>query len=414
MLTARAAAIPSCGRRTHEEYGAIVAGALEGIRIIDASALFAGPIATMMLGDQGADVIKIEPPGGQGDLLRSMGLARGGIASTFHAVNRNKRSIVLDLRDERARRIVHQLVAGADAFIQNYRPGGAARLGVDEASLRGIRDDLVYVSLSAWGEVGPFAQRPAYDSVMQAASGVAASQAAPDGRPELVHSAIIDKVTGLNLAQSITAALFARERSGRGQHVRLNMLDAAVAFLWVDVMQHRTFVGGEVEHKNPWMRLLPTRDGWIILSLNSEANFRSAVRALDAPALGEDPRFQTAKARGTQLDLLFDELTLRTEQQSSQELCDRLAAEDVPHSAVTSLSEIERHPQVVANGTLIERDHAVSGTIRQARPTAEFSETPSSVRRLAPQRGEHTDEILEELGLSATERGELRAAGVVE
>jgi crotonobetainyl-CoA:carnitine CoA-transferase CaiB-like acyl-CoA transferase len=390
------------------------AGALDGVRIIDATALFAGPLATMMLGDQGADVIKIEPPGGQGDLMRSMGIARGGIASTFHAVNRNKRSIVLDLRADEGREILARLVEGADVFVQNYRPGDAARLGVDEATLRARRADLVYVSLTAWGESGPQAQRPAFDSVMQAASGIAASQAGPDGRPQLVRSAIVDKVTGLNLAQCITAALFARSRTGEGQHVHLNMLDCAVSFLWVDGMQHRTFVGDEVELKNPWMHLLPTRDGWLIMSLNSDESFRNAVDVLGDPSLGKDPRFQSVEARGTCLDQLFDEVEKRTARFGTQELCQRLAQADVPHSAVTALADVERHPQVSANRTLLEDDHPVSGRIRHAAPVADFDGTPSSVRRLAPARGEHTDEILGELGLGPDERATLRKAGVVE
>jgi crotonobetainyl-CoA:carnitine CoA-transferase CaiB-like acyl-CoA transferase len=392
----------------------VVAGALEGVRIIDATALFAGPLATMMLGDQGAEVIKIEPPGGQGDLLRTMGITRGGIAATFHAVNRNKRSLVLNLREARGREILGRLVEAADVFAQSFRPGVAARLGADEPTLRARRQDLVYVSLSAWGETGPLSQHPAFDSVVQAASGIAASQAAADGKPELVRNAIIDKVTGLNLAQSITAALYARARTGEGQHVHLNMLDAAVAFLWADVMQHRTFVGHEAGSKNPWLRLLPTRDGWLVMSLNSDENFRAAADALDDPALADDPRFQSVEARGTQLDLLFDELEKRTMRLDSRTLCERLAAADVPHAAVTALEDIETHPQVIANGVLLEADHPASGRIRHAKPVADFDATPSSIRRLAPERSEHTDEILGELGITAAQRQALRADHIIE
>lgn len=391
-----------------------MAGALEGVRIIDATALFAGPLATMMLGDQGADVIKIEPPGGQGDLLRTMGITRGGVASTFHAVNRNKRSIVLDLRDERGREILERLVEGADVFVQNYRPGVAGRLGVDEPRLRERRPDLVYVSLSAWGESGPQAQHPAFDSVMQAASGIAASQAGADGQPTLVRSAIVDKITGLNLAQCITAALFARARTGEGQHVHLNMLDAAVAFLWLDGMQHRTFIGDESKHKNPWLRLLPTRDGWLVLSLSTDQNFQNASRVLGDAELAADPRFQTVESRGTQLDLLFDELEKRTAQWDSRTLCERLAEADVPHAAATPLEDVESHQQVIANGTLLEGLHHASGRIRHAKPVADFDGTPSTIRRLAPGRSEHSDEILDELGVSPEERNALRTDGVIE
>jgi crotonobetainyl-CoA:carnitine CoA-transferase CaiB-like acyl-CoA transferase len=389
-----------------------LAGALDGVRIVDATTMFAGPLATMMLGDQGADVIKVEPPGGQGDLMRSLGMARGGIAATFHAVNRNKRSIVLDLRDPRGAELLGRLVERADVFVQNHRPGVAERLGADEATLRRRRFDLVYVSMAAWGEDGPFAERPAFDSVMQSASGIAASQAGPDGRPDLVRNAVVDKVTGLHLAQAITAALYARERSGEGQHVRVNMLDAAVAFLWLDGMQHRMFVGSESDRRNPWMRLLRTRDGWLILSLNSNPSFRAAMGVLGADDVGADPRYQTAEGRGTSLDGLFDALERYTVEWTSDELCERLARADVPCSPVTALADVERHPQVLANGTLLESDHPVSGRIRHARPVATFDGTPATVRRLAPARSEHADEILAELGLSPADCEALRACGV--
>jgi len=391
-----------------------LAGALEGIRIIDATGLFAGPLATMTLGDQGADVIKIEPPGGRGDLLRKMGILHAGVAATFHAVNRNKRSLVLDLGDERGAAILQRLVAGADVFVHSFRPGVAERLGIDDAALRGIQPDLIHVSLTGWGETGPLAGRPAFDSIMQAASGIAASQAGPDGRPELVRNALVDKVSGLNLAQSITAALFARSRTGEGQHVELNMLDAAVAFLWLDVMQHRTFVGHEVEDRNAWMRLVRTRDGWVILSLNSDAAFSAAVEVLGDPSLGEDPRFQTVHARGTALDALSEAVEQRTLQWETAALCERLAAADVPHAPVTGLDEIETHPQVQANETLTESEHPTLGRVRHTRPVTRFAGTPSSVRRLAPELGEHSEEILAELGFEPAETRELIEAGIVE
>lgn len=407
-------ALVPTGSTGRSREGDAVTGPLDGIRIVDATTLFAGPLATMMLADQGADVIKIEPPGATGDLLRSLGISRGGTSATFHAVNRNKRSLVLDLRDERARAIAHRLVASADVFVHNHRPGGAARLGMDEPALRAVRNDLVYVSLSAWGETGPWARRGAFDSVVQAASGIAAGQAGPDGPPALVRGAVVDKVSGLNLCQAITAALLARARGAPGQHVHMNMLDAAVSFLWLDGMQHRFFVGNESEHENPWMRLLRSRDGWLMLSVNSQANFLGALRALDAGTLADDPRFASAEARGTRLDALFDALEEWTRGLDTATLCERLAAHDVPHAEVTALDAIERHPQVEANGTLVVADHPESGPIRQTRPVARFDATPTSIRRPAPGRGEHTDEILDELGVRSEERATLRADGVVD
>jgi crotonobetainyl-CoA:carnitine CoA-transferase CaiB-like acyl-CoA transferase len=391
-----------------------VAGPLDGIRILDTTALYSGPLATMMLGDQGADVVKIEMPGGQGDLMRVSGLTRGGIAATFHAVNRNKRSVVLDLRDKRGVAVLKELAASADAFVENYRPGVAQRLGIDEPSLRAINPNLVYVSITAWGETGPLAQRPAFDSIVQSMTGFAASQADSSGNPELIHNAVVDKITGLHAAQAITAALLARERGAGGQHVKLNMLDAGVAFLWLDVMQHRTFVGDEQAMKNSWLRLMKTSDGYVMISVVRDSMFQAAAAALDAPELATDPRFTQATHRMRNLADLCDEFETRTQTQATAQLCAKLEAADVPHAPVTALEEVEALDQVVHNKSIAEYDHAVSGKIRQAGPVAQFVSTPSSIRRLAPGLGEHTREVLLELGRSESEVEALLRAGVVE
>ncbi|MCA9510850.1 MAG: CoA transferase [Myxococcales bacterium] len=388
-------------------------GPLDGIRILDTTAMFSGPLATMILGDQGADVVKIEVPGGTGDTMRVSGISRGGIAATFHAVNRNKRSIVVDLRDPRGVDVVHRLADGADVFVENYRPGVADRLGIGADALRARNPRLVYVSLSAWGDSGPLARRPAFDSILQATAGYAASQAGDDGRPELVHNSVVDKVTGLVASQAITAALLARERGAGGQHVRLNMLDTGVAFLWIDVMQHRTFVGDERTAKNAWLRLLRTRDGWVMISLVQDAMFAACARALDDEALARDPRFARAAERMTHLGALCDELEARTAGTTTAALCARLRDHDVPHAPVTALEEVEALDQVRWNETLLVSDHPASGRVRHARPVARFEATPASVRRLAPALGEHTDEVLREIGIGAEAVAALRRDGVV-
>jgi len=390
-----------------------VPGPLDGIRILDTTAMFSGPLATMILGDQGADVVKIEIPNGQGDVMRVSGISRGGIAATFHAVNRNKRSVVLNLRDARGVALLHRMAERADVFVENYRPGVARRLGIDAATLRARNPRLVYVSMTAWGESGPLAARPAFDSIVQATAGFAASQADGDGRPELVHNSLVDKVTGLVAAQAITAALLARERGAGGQHVHLNMLDAGVAFLWIDVMQHRTFVGDERAHKNQWPRLLRTRDGYLMISLVQDAMFAAAARALGDEALAHDARFERAAARMTNLAALCDELERRTSRRATDELCEALREHDVPHAPVTALEEVEALDQVLWNETLIVSEHPASGPVRQARPVARFDATPASVRRLAPALGEHTGEVLGELGMTEDEIAALRRDGVV-
>ena len=218
-------------------------GPLSGIRVVDLTQNLSGPMATMILGDQGADVIKIEPPG-IGDFTRAMGGTKRGVAPGFAVINRNKRSVALNLRDPRGLELLKRLIAGADLFVQNHRPGVAERMGIGEAALRAVKPDLVYVSISGFGESGPYADQRVYDPVIQALSGLAAIQADVEtGHPHMIRLIIPDKVTALTAAQAMTAALFARQRTGEGQHVRLAMLDAVIAFLWPEGMAAYTFSG---------------------------------------------------------------------------------------------------------------------------------------------------------------------------
>ncbi|MBW2495058.1 MAG: CoA transferase, partial [Deltaproteobacteria bacterium] len=205
-------------------------GPLEGYRIVDLTAMVSGPIATMMLADQGADVIKVEPPG-QGDLVRAIGEARSGITPLFATSNRGKRSISIDLKRAEGVALLKRLVATADVFAQNFRPGTVERMGIGESALRAVAPNLIYVSINGFGEQGPYAQQRVYDPVIQAASGLAAVQRdRKTGRPQMVRTIVADKLTALTAAQAMTAALLSRERTGEGQHVRLAMLDAMVSF----------------------------------------------------------------------------------------------------------------------------------------------------------------------------------------
>ena len=261
-------------------------GALHGFRIIDTTQLISGPLATMILGDQGADVIKVEPPG-TGDLTRALGGAQRGLAPIFATTNRNKRSLVLDLKQPTGVEALMRLVKTADLFVQNFRPGTAERLGLGEADLRGVRPELVYVSISGFGERGPYAKRRVYDPVIQALSGLADIQRDPEsGRPRMFRLIVPDKVTALTAAQAMTAALLARERTGCGQHVRLAMLDAVVAFMWPEGMARHTFTGGDVGGSRPAdVRdlVFETTDGWITAGAVSDAEWRGLTRALGHP-----------------------------------------------------------------------------------------------------------------------------------
>jgi crotonobetainyl-CoA:carnitine CoA-transferase CaiB-like acyl-CoA transferase len=400
-----------------------VSGPLSGVRIVDLTTMISGPIATRMLADQGADVLKIEAPGG-GDLTRQLGNRRGGVSAVFATSNRNKRSLVLDLKQPRGRALLDRLVAGADAFVQNFRPGTEERMGIGEAALRRVRPDLVYVSISGFGETGPYAHKRVYDPVIQALSGLAAIQKDRDsGRPRMVRTIIPDKLTAVTAAQAITAALFARERTGRGTHVRLAMLDASVAFLWPEGMAGLTWRGDEVEGGRYMLAqdlVFETADGYITAGAVSDAEWLGLVRVLDRPEWLEDPRFKTAGGRvahaGERLGLMQQVLRTRP----SAAWLEELDAAGVPCAPVLSISEVPGHPQVVANELIVESDHPLAGPMRQPRPAARFGErrhglgeTAHAELAPAPALGEHTEEVLGELGVTSEEIRDLRDCGAV-
>jgi crotonobetainyl-CoA:carnitine CoA-transferase CaiB-like acyl-CoA transferase len=392
-------------------------GPLAGYRIIDLTSMISGPLATMMLGDQGADVIKVEAPG-QGDHVRSGGHRSGGLAASFLNNNRNKRSIALDLKKLQGRDVLLRLAAGADVFVQNFRPGVVERLGVGEADVRAVKPDIVYVSLSGFGETGPYAAKPVYDPIIQAASGLASVQGGSDDNPpRLIRTILPDKLTAVTAAQAITAALLARERDGIGQHVRLSMLDAVMAFLWSSDMGGQTFVDKPVSAQRAasFIDLIyATKDGYISVAVMSDKEWQALAHAVERPDWLDDPRFTTPALRdkniNDRLELIQEALRTRT----SGEWIERLEAAGVPCAPVLTRNELIDHEQVAASGILVESDHPHAGRLRQARAAARFDTTPTGIRRGAPLLGEQSDEILGEIGLAADEIAQLRAAGVIE
>jgi crotonobetainyl-CoA:carnitine CoA-transferase CaiB-like acyl-CoA transferase len=393
-----------------------MAGALDGIRVIDLTAMVSGPLATCVLADQGADVVKVEPPG-TGDLIRQIGCSRGGLSAIFATLNRNKRSIALDLRKPSGCRALSRLVARADVFVQNFRPGVIDAMGFGEPALRAANPRLVYVSIDGFGETGPFAQRRVYDIVIQALSGMADSQADPrTGAPELVRNIVCDKTTAWVAAQAISAALFARERGAGGQHVRLSMLDATIAFLWPDVLQAHTWLGEGASapaHLAGFLSVRRTADGFMTIFAIADREFEGLCRALGRPELLADARFADAAARMRHADALAAVLDAATAARSSAELAARLAAEDVPFAPVNRIGSLHEDPQVVANGLVVEMQHPTGGRLRTPRPVARFDRTPASLRRPAPVLGEHGAEVLAEAGFAPDEIEGLRAEGAL-
>jgi crotonobetainyl-CoA:carnitine CoA-transferase CaiB-like acyl-CoA transferase len=392
-------------------------GPLEGYRIIDLTAIATGPFATMMLADQGADVIKVEPPG-LGDVMRYLGTSRGGVSALWVNCNRSKRSIALNLREEAGRRVLLDLVAGADVFVQNFRPGVTARLGIDEPELRRVQPELIYASISAFGSAGPYAARPAYDHIIQGISGAAAVQADPEtGRPDNIRTIFCDKLTGQVIAQAITAALLARERGKGGQHVRVSMLDASIAFLWPDSGVNETSLEPDVNLQpvvTAAYNVNDAVDGYFAVGGITDAQVHGMFRARGKPELITDPRFATAQARMENFEALLEQFEDESVEVKRGEVLEALEAENVPCGPVyASLTEVISDPQVVANEIFVESTHPRLGRMREPRPPVRFEGTPAAIQRPAPDLGQHSDEILRELGRSPAEISELRGAGIV-
>ncbi|MEA2737793.1 MAG: hypothetical protein QOH05_1100 [Acetobacteraceae bacterium] len=389
-------------------------GPLEGYRIVDLTSMISGPLATMILADQGADVIKVENPDG-GDHTRAANNRRNGFSASFRNNNRNKRAVALELKRPAALDAMLRLLGTADVFVQNFRPGVAERMGLGEDAVRAVAPSIVYVSISGFGETGPYAQKPVYDPLIQAVSGLATIQAGSDTeRPRLVRTIVPDKLTAYNAAQAITAALLSRERTGKGQHIRLSMLDAVIAFLWASDMGSQTFVGQDIPQQEAasFIDLIyETATSPISAAVQTNREWLALTRALDKPEWLEDPRFKTPALRQRHINerLVMTQEALLT--RPAEAWLDRLTREGVPCAPVLTRTAMLSDPQVVANGIVVETEHEEAGWLRQARPAARFSGTPATIRHGGPGLGEQTAEVLSELGYSADDIEALRRLG---
>ena len=367
----------------------------------------------MLLADQGADVIKIEPPGG--DIARRTS-GDGAFTAMFVSSNRGKRSIALDLKQPAALEATRKLIAGADVLVQNFRPGTMERLGLDEPAMRAVNPGLVYVSISGVGDTGPYVKKRVYDPIIQSLSGFADVQADQEtGRPKMIRTIVADKTTAVYAAQAVCAALVARGRTGQGQHIRLSMLDTMVAFLWPEAMTQYTVVGRE-EAPQPAPRpdlIFKTLDGYITVGSLSDAEWRGLCGVIDRPEWVDDPRFRTPAARSANA---AERLTLVGQilaNGRSRDWLDRLDAADVPCAPVLRRRDVINDAQVINNGLIELMEQPTLGTVRQARPAARFDRTPAAIAGPAPRIGEHTDAILAETGYSLEEIDALKTSRAV-
>ena len=395
-----------------------MAGPLAGINVLDLRSVVSGPLATMFLADQGADVIKIEPLGGDITRHSRQSISESGeFSALFVSTNRGKRSLSLDLKRPEAGIIMRKLATRADVLVQNFRPGTMERLCLGEPLLREINPRLIYVSISGVGESGPYAAKRVYDPIIQGLSGLADLQADPETRrPRMIRTIVADKTTAIFAAQAVTAALFARERTGKGQHVRLAMLDTMIAYLWPEAMTQYTVVGREATTADPTARpqlIFETADGYITVGTISDSEWQGFCAASERSGLAEDPRFNTPGGRAvnaTERILLMAEII---KERSTAEWLQRLDTNDVPSAPVLRRGEVIANEQVVARKLIAEFDHPDIGGVRQPKPAARFDRTPAEIRGPAPRIGEHSAIILAELGLEAAEIERLAAENVV-
>jgi crotonobetainyl-CoA:carnitine CoA-transferase CaiB-like acyl-CoA transferase len=390
-------------------------GAMNGVRILDLTTMVAGPVATRMLADQGADVIKVESP--QGDLMRHFSRGRKGMNAGFLSCNRNKRSLAVDIKSPGGLEIIKKLIATAQVLVHNFRPGIAERIGLGEEAVRAIRRDIVYVSITGYGTKGPYASQRAYDPVIQAMSGLADVQRDRDtGRPRMVRTIIADFTTAVTAAQAITAALFSRERTGEGQHVQLSMLDTMISYLWPEAMPGLTFIGDEIDPSDGEVGpdlVFATQDRYITAAALSDDEWAGMCRSLNREDLIDDPRFKTARDRSINAVERRTITSTELEKWRAEEILPRLLANDVPSAPVLSRFELLKDQQVRENHILEEFETKDFGKVRMPRPAASFDRTPAKIRTMAPVLGADNAAILAELGYDARDIAGLESSHVV-
>lgn len=389
---------------------------LSGIRVLDCSIAMAGPFAAQRLGDLGADVIKVEPTSGEWQRHAAAGGATGNrINVSFLSLNRNKRSLSVDLKDPQGKAILLEMVKTADVFLQNYRPGVAERLGVDYATLSAINPKLIYVSMSGYGEDGPYRLYPGQDLLLQGMSGAMLSTGAEGAPPSPAGQYLVDAVTAYTAFEGALAALFHRERTGEGQLVQVNMLDAITTIqmqeLSVFTVGNKPQARSAEAHAHSYIRapygVFETADGYITLAMAPLAKLGELIGEPSFSGLDD----QTDG--WTQRDAIFARVREKLTAATSAEWLEKFRAADIWAGPVYGYADLVEDPQIKHNGTFVEYDHATEGRVKTPGFPIRFSKTPSTVERGAPVVGEHSREVLGELGLDAEAVERLIASGVV-
>jgi crotonobetainyl-CoA:carnitine CoA-transferase CaiB-like acyl-CoA transferase len=397
------------------EYNARMPGPLAGVRILDSTTVVLGPLAAQTLGDLGADVIKIEPP--EGDTTRQLGPARHpGMAAFYLGCNRNKRSLVLDFKQPAGREALFRLARNADVLMHNFRPQVAARFGLEYEKFQVINPRLVYCATYGFRATGPYGSKPAYDDIIQAASGLASLQAPLIGDPRYLPTIVADKTSSMAVLSSVLAALFYRERTGRGQALEVPMFESVAAWVMVEHLYGAAFVPpldstGYKRILNRWRRPFPTKDGYLAVLPYTDANWKTFFELVGRPDLLEDPRYSTLASRLANIEPLYEELGKIVATRTNAEWLEALEGANVPAMVVNTLETLLHDPQLEATGFWKIVEHPTEGTLRTTDIPTTYSETPGEIRRLPPRMGEHSIEVLREAGFTQQEIDAMLASG---
>ena len=375
-------------------------GPLKGVKIIDLTTMVSGPMGAMILADQGAEVIKVEPLAG--DQLRHMAATHNGVNAPFYSCNRGKKSLAIDLKSEEGKDVLLNLVKESDVFMQNFRPGTIDRMGFGYEKLKEINPNLIYLSISGFGDKGPYAQSRVYDPVIQALSGATDIQADRDsGTPKMFRIVVADKVTSLTASQAVSSALYAREKTSMGQHIKLSMLDSVIAFFWPEGMTGLVFKENEFDVRKlqgSQDLIYEAKDRYITAGAVSDAEWIGMCNALKMEELIEDERFSTSAARVINAEERKRITGKEIKKWNSEDILERFQLEGVPSAPLLDRMELMNHEQIIANQTVFRKEYEGFGEVRQAKPAAFFENTPSEIQRPAPKLGEHGKEIILSLG----------------
>jgi CoA:oxalate CoA-transferase len=387
-------------------------GPCTGIRVIELAAMISGPYCGQMLAHLGADVIKVEPPGG--DLLRQSRPVYRDLGALFTHHNGGKKSIGIDLGTPEGRELALELLAGADVVLENFRPGVMEKLGLGYEELSRRNPRLIHVSITGYGQDGPYVKRPAYDQAIQALSGYMWVQG-DNQKPEPIRSTIVDRLSGVTACHGVLAALLHRERTGEGQRVSVPLMDAFMAVILPGSTNNETFLDAQLEHYAPRKIYQPvaTSDGYVMGHIQTDAQFEACARIFGREDLLSDPRFKGVGNRLSNIEAMWAEMALNARHMTTSEVIELAVANDVPLNKVNRVQEVMRDPQALHNQTFVEFEDPEYGRMRQLNFPVKFSATPGSAKVRAPKLGEHTDEILRGAGVSDERAAALRNARIV-